>query len=277
MSSGAEPSERRSGDPEIDPQEVEDGSHLRPTTVYEIVRQEGVGELKRPLKSLWWSGVAAGFALSTSLYAQAFLLHRLPSADWAPLVVALGYPIGFLIVIFGRLQLFTENTITVILPLLAERTWDNFYSVARLWSVVFAANLIGALLSAALVFYLGLAGTEPLEASLELSRHFAEKSPLDLFLLGILAGFFVAAIVWVLPDAKGSEFWLIFSITYVIAIGNFAHVIVGSAEIFLLLFNGEVSALQGAAAYILPAFAGNVLGGTGLFAMLAYAQVSEEL
>ena len=272
--------EAREGQSEADAKdakEVDDASHLRPATVYEIVRQEGVGELKRPLKSLWWSGVAAGIALSTSLYAQAFLLQRVPDAEWRPLVVALGYPVGFVIVIFGRLQLFTENTITVILPLLAERTWGNLRCVARLWGVVFAANLAGTFVSAALVIYLDLMGSEQREAALELSRHFAEKQALEILLLGILAGFFVAALVWTLPDAKGSEFWLIFSMTYVIAIGDFAHVIVGSTEIFLLMFKGELTVLQAAGAYMLPAFVGNVLGGTGLFAMLAYAQVSEEL
>jgi formate/nitrite transporter FocA (FNT family) len=262
---------------EIDPNEVDESSHLRPATVYEVIRKEGAGELRRPLKSLFWSGVAAGLSLSLSVYAQAFLLHRLPDTEWRPLVVGLGYPIGFLIVIFGRLQLFTENTITVILPLLAERTWDNFYQVVRLWSVVFATNLIGTFVSAALLVYLKLAGGEHLEAALEVSRSFAEKAPLEMFLLGILAGFFVAALVWTLPDAKGSEFWLIIAITYVMAIGEFAHVIVGSAEVFLLFLNGELSALQTAGAYILPAFIGNVVGGGGLFAILAYAQVSEEI
>ena len=267
----------RDGGTEIDPQEVEDAAHLRPATVYEIVRQEGEGELRRPVKSLWWSGVAAGVTLSTSLYAQAFLLYRLPDAEWRPLIVALGYPIGFLIVIFGRLQLFTENTITVILPLLADRTRKNLYCVARIWSVVFAANIVGTLLSAWLAVYREFAGTEQLQAALELSRHLAEKGPVDIMLSGVLAGFFVAALVWTLPDAKGNEFLLIFGITYVIAIGDFAHVIVGAAEVFLLMFSGELPLLETLYAFVLPSFVGNVLGGTGLFAMLAYAQVSEEI
>ncbi len=96
-------------------------------------------------------------------------------------------------------------------------------------------------------------------------------------LSGVLAGFFVAALVWTLPDAKGNEFLLIFGITYVIAIGDFAHVIVGAAEVFLLMFSGELPPLETLYAFVLPSFVGNVLGGTGLFAMLAYAQVSEEI
>lgn len=258
-------------------QEVDESSRLRATTVYETIRQEGSAELERPLNSLWWSGVAAGIALSTSLYTQAFLFQHLPDAGWRLLIVAFGYPVGFLIVIFGRLQLFTENTITVILPLLAERTWRNLSRVGRLWGVVFAANLVGTLVSAALAYYLHLVGAEQLAAALEISRHLAEKGPFEILMLGVLAGFLVAALVWTLPDAKGNEFWLIVAFTWVIGIGDFTHVIVGAAEVFLLVFNGELSAVQSVFAYILPAFVGNVLGGTGLFALIAYAQVSEEL
>lgn len=267
----------RDGRAKSEQQEVDESSRLRSTTVYETIRQEGSAELERPLNSLWWSGIAAGIALSTSLYTQAFLFQHLPDADWRLLIMAFGYPIGFLMVIFGRLQLFTENTITAILPLLAERTWRNLSRVGRLWSVVFAANLAGTLVSAGLAFYLHLVGVEQLAAALEISRHLAEKGPLEILMLGVLAGFLVAALVWTLPDAKGNEFWLIVAFTWVIGIGDFTHVIVGAAEVFLLVFNGELSAVQAAFAYILPAFVGNVLGGTGLFALIAYAQVSEEL
>ena len=134
-----------------------------------------------------------------------------------------------------------------------------------------------ALVSAALAYYLHLVGVEQLAAALEISRHLAEKGPFEILMLGVLAGFLVAALVWTLPDAKGNEFWLIVAFTWVIGIGEFTHVIVGAAEVFLLLFEGELSVVQAVAAYILPIFVGTVLGGTGLFALIASAQVSEEL
>ena len=72
--------------------------------------------MARPALSLWWSGVAAGLSISFSLLAQAILATHLPDASWRELVIALGYPVGFLMVVLSRQQLFTENTITVVSP-----------------------------------------------------------------------------------------------------------------------------------------------------------------
>ena len=65
--------------------------------------------------------------------------------------------------------------------------------------------------------------------------------------------------------------------TYLIAIGHFAHVIVGSAEVFLLLVDGEIGVVRAFMGYLFPALLGNVIGGTALFSVLAYAQVREEI
>ncbi|MEO0714895.1 MAG: formate/nitrite transporter family protein, partial [Pseudomonadota bacterium] len=97
------------------------------------------------------------------------------------------------------------------------------------------------------------------------------------FLRALPAGFIIAGLVWMLPSAKGSEFWMIFTFIYLIALGDFAHVIVGSVELFALVWAGDVGLGKVAAANILPALLGNITGGTGLFALLAWAQVREEI
>ena len=79
-----------------------------------------------------------------------------------------------------------------------------------------------------------------------------------------------------MPTAHGSEFFVLFAMIYLIALGNFAHVVAGSAEAFLLVLTGDAS-IGAAAQFILSAGVGNVIGGTGLFALLAYAQVQSEL
>lgn len=260
-----------------DQEEVHEHLRLKSPVVYEIIRQEGVEELDRPIRSLWWSGFAAGLAISTSVYTEAFLHAHLPATSWRPLIENFGYCIGFLIVILGRLQLFTENTITVVLPVLADKTRKNLLRLARLWSIVFAANMAGTFVSAIMVVYGGIIGDSYLIASLEISRHFADKSAFEILQLGIPAGFVIAALVWVLPGSEGSEFWMILTLTYVIALGDLAHVIAGSTEIFLLVLAGEVHPFQVAYSFLLPALIGNIIGGTGLFALIAYAQVREEL
>ena len=64
-----------------DERDVDEHRRLKAPVVYEIIRQEGVEELDRPLRSLWWSGFAAGLAISTSVYAEAFLHALLPDTE----------------------------------------------------------------------------------------------------------------------------------------------------------------------------------------------------
>jgi len=262
--------------PEAQQEVVEDHLPLRSPMVYEVVRQEGEIELGRPLVSLWWSGIAAGIAMFSSVLGQGILHEHLPDARWKPLVESFGYCYGFVIVVLGRLQLFTENTITAVLPLLADWSGTRLAHTARLWSVVLAANIVGTSLTAALVTWLGVFPQAYVTSMLDVAQHFASNSALDAFLFGIPAGFLVAVIVWVMPSAEGAKFSVLVSLTYLIGVGGLTHVVVGSAELTLLLLHGSIGMLD-ALAVLLPTLAGNIIGGTGLFALLAYAQIKEEI
>ncbi len=260
-----------------DRHDVEDHQRLRAPVVYEIIRQEGAEELERPAASLWWSGIAAGLAISTSVYCEAFIHNHLPDTTWRPLIENFGYCVGFVIVILGGFQLFTEQTVTAVLPLLAKPTAHNLACTARLWVIVFLANMVGTFFSAGLGLVVGLVDPEKLAAVLEVSRHFADQHPLKILLLGMPAGFFIAALVWVMPSCEGNEFWVITMLTYMIALGDLTHVVAGSTEVFLLLLTGEESILNALFGIILPALIGNIVGGTLLFSLIAYGQVRKEL
>src|SRR5271169_2606889 len=127
---------------------VEDRRAIGPNVVYETIRREGEEEFKRTSAALGWSGLAAGLSMGFSLVAEALLAAHLPPAPWARLVSKLGYSVGFLIVILGRQQLFTETTLTIILPLLTKQTWDKILGALRIWAVILIANLVGTLLFA---------------------------------------------------------------------------------------------------------------------------------
>ena len=272
--------DRMSGEEHLDNEQrddVQEHQRLAAPVVYEIIRQQGVEELERPKSSLWWSGVAAGIAISTSVYCEAFLHSHLPDTSWRPLVENFGYCVGFVIVIMGGFQLFTEQTVTAVLPVLAKPTAGNLLRTARLWSIVFAANMAGTFFAALLALAVGQVKPDQLEAALAVSRHFADNGPLAIFLLGMPAGFFIAALVWILPTAQGNEFWLIVLLTYMIALGDLTHVVAGSTEVFLLILVGEESVLGGGLGIILPALLGNIVGGTVLFSLIAYGQVKEEI
>ncbi len=250
---------------------------LSALTIYAIVRREGDEELGRPAQSLWWSGIAAGLCISVSVVAEGALHHLLEGYGYRPAVENLGYTFGFVLVVLSRLQLFTENTITVVLPILAGPTRRRFLAGARLWSLVFLANMAGAFLAALIISRPGVVTPEHAAAMFELSTHYIETRGADALLLGIPAGFLIAALVWMLPSARGAEFFIIVAFTYLIAAAGFTHVVAGAVEVFITVLSGGVSAWSGIFQIILPTFVGNVLGGTGLFAVLAYAQVHEEM
>jgi formate/nitrite transporter FocA (FNT family) len=248
------------------------------SVIFEAIRREGEHELLRPVSALWWSGVAAGLAISTSVLCKGFLVSILPQADWAAGVSNLGYTVGFLIVILGRMQLFTENTITPILPLLLAPTRSNVAKTARLWGIVFTANLVGCAAAALVLVHGHILPGVRFEGILAVARHYAEADAFEHFAWGIPAGFLIAALVWILPRMKSAgEVLMIVIVTYMIGLGGMSHVVAGSTELFILVARGELGI--GAAVFngVLPALAGNVLGGTGIFAALTYAQVREEI
>lgn len=248
-----------------------------PKVIHEAIRLQGDEELGRPLASLLLSGFAAGIAITASVLAEAFLHARLPAAPWAVLVSSFGYSVGFVIVILGNLQLFTESTVTAVLPLATNPTGRNVARLFRLWAAVFLANMAGTLLVAVLMARQIIIDPEQVAAAVEISRTILDHGPLKTFALGLPAGFLVASIAWILPNARGSEFWVVVTITYVIAIGGFSHVVAGSAEAWLLCLTGHVSALDAISRLILPSLLGNIVGGTGLFAVLAHGQVRGEI
>lgn len=245
--------------------------------LYEAVQAEGERELLRPLGSLWWSGVAAGICISASVLATAFLQMHLPDTVWAPLVSDMGYVVGFLIVVLGHLQLFTENTITTVLPLLASPSVDGLWRTGRLWAIVFLANLVGAAIIAVTLAHGGLLTPEQLEASVHVAHHATSGGAAHNLASAVPAGFLIAVLVWVLESAPNSKFMVVASLTYVIALGDFAHVVAGSVEVGLIVATEGVAALGLVGTFVLPALIGNIIGGTFLFALLAYAQVREEL
>lgn len=257
--------------------EVEDRLRLRAAVVYEIIREEGEEELNRDTSSLWWSGLAAGLSIGFSVVAEGLLRTYLPDADWRPLVDNLGYSVGFLIVILAREQLFTENTLTVVLPVIASPSVKSVYKGLRLWVIVFLANMAGALLFAWGLSSHAFFPAEAQTAFTEISEHLMQLTPMETFLRGIVAGWLIATLVWLLPSAESAAFFVIVLLTYLIALADLAHVIAGSVEAFLLAFEGSIGWNTAILDFLLPALAGNIIGGSALFALISYAQVKEEL
>lgn len=272
--------ERVAGNAGVTEREVEDIEERtvpRTPVIYEIVRRLGAEEMARPVNSLWWSGVAAGLSISFSLLAQAILHNHIPDAPWRPLVTSLGYSVGFVMVVLSRQQLFTENTVTVVLPVMADFTRRNLRSLARMWTVVFLANMAGTLVAALFCTFTPVIAPELREGMLAVSRQILDHSWLATVFMGIGAGFLMAAMVWLLPGAESAQFYVVVLMTWLIAAGGFNHVVAGSMEAFMLALNGELGIWPMLGDFFVPVLIGNIVGGTALFALLAYAQVMQEI
>ena len=251
------------------------GSSAR--VVHEVVRLQGDDELDRPVVSLALSGLAAGAAITASVFGQAAIQMRLGPGPATELVGGLGYCLGFIIVIMGRLQLFTENTITAVLPVVNNPTLHNLVRLARLWAIVLVANLAGTLLVAAGIAHGWIAAPDLVDEVRTMAGHILANPPATVLLHGIPAGFVMASLAWTLPSARGSEFFVIVALTWLISIAGFTHIIASSTEIWTALLVGDIGVGVAIGGFLLPALAGNILGGTVLFALLAHGQVKAEL
>ena len=253
--------------------EAEERSAPSGKVVYKAISREGEEELERTSSALFWSGLAAGMSMSFSMIAEGLLTSRLPDESWRPLVAKFGYSAGFLIVILGRQQLFTENTLTPVLPLLQRKARATLANVSRLWAVVLAANLAGAL-----VVSLTLAFTNVFEADVrqtfaEMGQKAIEPGFADVLLRGIFAGWLIALMVWLLPFAETARVLVIILITYLVGIGHFSHIIAGAVDVLTAAAMGATSWSNAIGGFIVPALIGNVIGGVMLVATLNHAQI----
>ncbi|MEL6450009.1 MAG: formate/nitrite transporter family protein [Pseudomonadota bacterium] len=256
---------------------VEQTESLAPKVIFEVIRRDGLEELDRPNRSLLWSGIAAGIMISLSVLGEAIFRTYLPDADWRYLIENLGYSLGFLVVILGRMQLFTENTITTVLPVMYDPRWAMFRSAAMLWGIVLLANVIGAFVVATVFAHTAAIPAALLPAIEELSRHATGFDGWVAFQRAIPAGVLVAAIVWMLPESEGFGFFVVLVFTWLIAAGDFTHIVAGSVEMAFLMVQGLLPLDQALFGFFIPVLAGNVLGGTAIFALLAFSQVRDEL
>lgn len=276
-SASANTSQPQEGLTRQETKEVKERRRLRAAVVYEIIRLEGEAELARGFPALWWSALAAGLSIGFSVLSQALLSATLGGVPGSAVIADLGYCVGFLIVILARQQLFTENTLTAVLPVMVRKDWSGIWDVLRLWGIVLAGNIVGCFLFAAFLAYSGAFSEQTESAITEIGRHLMANSPLEMFTKGIMAGWLIAALVWMLPSSEGTEIFIITLITYIIALGDLTHIIAGSVEAIYMYLIGEVGFWQAFGGFFIPTLLGNVAGGTILFALVSYAQVREEL
>ena len=255
---------------------VEDSSAPRAAVLHEIIRRRGQEELSRGVAALLWSALAAGLTMGFSFLARALLHRYVQDVPAGFLIEGFGYTFGFIAVIIARQQLFTENTLTVVLPVMTAPSLRNVGRLFRLWGVVLAGNLVGVTL-----FALGLLNLHQFDADthasfVDIGRELMHNTPFEMFSKGVLAGWIIAMMVWMMAATEQSRLVIIIICTYLIAIGGFTHIIVGSAEAMYMVFAGETSFADAVLRFALPTLAGNVVGGSLIFALVSHAQVRSD-
>ncbi len=257
-------------------QEVSHNQPPRAAVLHEIIRYQGDQELERTLAALWWSALAAGLSMGLSMMAMGLFYARLPEGDSSQVIASLGYSAGFLAVILARQQLFTENTLTAVLPVMTNPTLNNLGRLLRLWSVVLLGNLAGTILVSYVMLYLPIFDSKTDEAFLDVGRKVMENDLNQMFAKGIISGWMIATMVWMIPSMEHAKIWIILMITYLMALGDFTHIVVGSVEVSYLAWAGEVSWQTYWLDFAAPTLVGNIIGGSFIFALISHAQVRSD-
>ncbi|UDQ79052.1 formate/nitrite transporter family protein [Erwinia rhapontici] len=273
-------------DNQVESEESEQGKEIevdeealpsQAAAVHEQIRQEGEKELERDALALLFSAIAAGLSMGASLMAKGIFHVNLQDVPGGFLLENLGYTFGFIIVIMARQQLFTENTVTAVLPVMHKPNGGNFLLLMRLWGLVLGGNLIGTALAALAFNHLPIFDDAVRGAFVSISQKVMENSPMEMFANAVVSGWIIATMVWMFPSAGAAKIWVIILMTWLVALGDLAHIVVGSVEVFYLVFSGDLPWQQFIWPFALPTLAGNIIGGTFIFALISHAQIRNDM
>ncbi len=249
----------------------------RAHAIHAAIREEGDVELGRRSGAIAWSGLSAGLSMGFSFLTMALMRAALPDAPWRPLVSGFGYSLGFLITVLGRQQLFTESTLSAVLPVLTRPSAGAVGQLLRFWAVVLGTNLLGTVVFAWVICHQALFTAEVWEALSNLSDEALHDPFVPMFVKAVLAGWLIALMIWLLPGAGSARLLVIVLLTYVVAIGHFSHSVAGSVEAAFAVLSGHARPIAYLTHFLIPTVLGNTVGGVTLVAMLNHAPLLNEI
>jgi formate/nitrite transporter FocA (FNT family) len=254
------------------------GTRLSAAEIHDNVLGPAEEEMDRPASALLWSAFASGLTIGFSFVGGAYA-ETLASPRFAEFFAGCAYPLGFVFVVFARSELFTENTLEPVIPLLHNRDMKTLMKTLRLWGLLIVGNLIGAAVFAWAIQRAPLFGQAAIPDKLRLIAQLSTSDGFALTLLrAVMAGWLVALMTWLLASTQDStsQIVLIWLSTAPIALFGFRHSIAGSVEAFYRVFDGSATLSSMIGGFIVPALIGNAIGGVVLVALLNYGQVQDE-
>jgi formate-nitrite transporter family protein len=252
-------------------------STLAPLVVHEVVREEGETAMDRTFGALMWSALGAGLSMGFSFLVQSILESALPKASWTGLVASFGYTIGFVFVILGRQQLFTESTLTAVLPVLTRRDLKTLLKALRLWAIVLFFNLVGTTIFAGLLQFKGVFSPEVTESLAHVAHTPLSADFFVTMMRGVFSGWLIALMVWLLPSARSARLLTILLVTYTVAVSKLTHVIAGSVEAAYAVMIGSASVSDYFFVFMIPTLIGNMIGGISMVAITNHAAIAPEI
>jgi formate/nitrite transporter FocA (FNT family) len=229
-------------------------------------------EIDTGIRELFFSGLAAGFAITITFLALASMTAK---TDGAPLLSVILYPLGFIYIILGGYQLYTENTLPPV-ALVLERL-ASIPTLLRTWTVVLLGNFVGSAIGALVLAYTGVFSPETTAVAIDISQKGIKTPWWDLFFKAGFAGLVVAGVVWLDYASRDtiSRLVLVYMAFLVIPLADLFHVVVSFTELMYLVYLGEAALLSGLFGFVLPVLLGNTIGGVLLVTVVNYFQTTE--
>lgn len=248
------------------------GGRLSAAEIFATAASNGETELKRSSTGLALSGLAAGLGMGLTGLGSAVVLAAVGNRPHAHLIASLAYPLGFITVILGRAELFTENTLFPVILVLDRRR--HLKNTLRLWAVVFCANVFGALLFAALMEKAPSLPPDVAAALAHLGTLTVSGSFPHIFWGGVVGGWIIAMVAWLITASRYTigQIVLTYLLTFVVGAAELAHCIAGSGEALAAVLAGRVS-VGTYLMWLLAATLGNTIGGVLMVSLLNYGQV----
>ncbi|UII30890.1 formate/nitrite transporter family protein [Fulvivirga ulvae] len=260
------------------PQKVEDVSN-EPKTVYHIFQEQidaGLAEHHRTPQGLFVSAFAAGLEVGFTLFLSGMLFTLLHGhiADYLMhIFLALSYPVGFIFVIIGRSELFTEHTTLAVIPVL--RGSASYKSLLRLWGIIYLGNLIGGYFMAFILTSIGSSmEIISIEAFEYLAHNMTKYSWLVILGSSIIAGWLMGQLSWLVTSSQEtiSRIAVVVLVTSLIGLGGLHHSIVGSIEVFAGVLTSGVSWVD-YFHFQLWTTAGNIIGGVVFVSVIKFSTI----
>lgn len=260
--------------------ELDDSVATEPTPTPNVLTsliETGLHEIRRETTGLLLSGFSAGLDIGFGPLLMAVML-TLTEGGYGDigteLLLASAYSIGFIFVILGRTELFTEHTTLAVMPILDGRA--SVRGLARLWGLVYVSNVVGGAVFTAFVVTLmpnlGVASPEAFET---IAYKLVNHDPTWLFVAGILAGWLMGLLAWLITAAQEtvSRLLVIWLVTASIGILHLPHSIAGNVEVLFGVFVSPRVSVMDYATFLALATIGNAVGGTVFVGLLKYGHV----